>query len=141
MCVTRAAVKAGDDVLIWGIGGGVAQAALQICKARGARVWVTSSKEEKLAKARAMGADETLLHGPAIDVGRVIRARTGKRGMDVVVDSVGAATWNQSLGALGRRGRLVMFAASSGINGLSWDRQWVTTRSSMQSPVSWWRDG
>src|SRR5690606_15144895 len=90
MCVTRAQVREGDEVLIWGIGGGVALAALQICKARGARVWVTSSSEEKLAKARALGADETIRHGPDVDVGREVRARTGKRGVDVVIDCVGS---------------------------------------------------
>jgi NADPH:quinone reductase-like Zn-dependent oxidoreductase len=114
MCVTRAAVHEGDEVLIWGIGGGVALAALQICKARGARVWVTSGSEEKLELGRALGADETLRHGPDVDIGREIRARTGKRGVDVVIDSVGAATWKQSLGALGRAGRLVTCGGTSG---------------------------
>jgi NADPH:quinone reductase-like Zn-dependent oxidoreductase len=113
MLVTRAKVQAGEQVLIQGIGGGVALAALQIAKLRGARVWVTSGSDEKLAKARALGADETLNH-KNVDVVREIRARTGKRGVDVVVDSVGVATWTQSLGALGKRGRLVSCGATSG---------------------------
>jgi NADPH:quinone reductase-like Zn-dependent oxidoreductase len=91
----------------------VALAALQIAKLRGARVWVTSGSDEKLAKARALGADETL-NLKNVDVVREIRARTGKRGVDVVVDSVGVATWTQSLGALGKRGRLVSCGATSG---------------------------
>ena len=114
MLVTRAQVKAGDEVLIWGIGGGVALAALQIAKRFGARVWVTSRSEAKLERARAMGADETLHHGPRTDIGKEIRARTGKRGVDLVVDSVGQATFAQSLGALGKHGRLVMCGATSG---------------------------
>ena len=113
MLVTRAKVQPGEQVLIQGIGGGVALAALQIAKRRGARVWVTSGSDEKLAKAAALGADETLNYTKA-DVAREIRARTGKRGVDVVVDSVGAATWAQSLGALGKRGRLVSCGATSG---------------------------
>ncbi len=135
MIVTRAQVKAGDEVLIWGIGGGVAQAALLFAKARGARVWVTSGSDEKLARARAMGADEVINH-TGIDVGREVRARTGKRGVNVVVDSVGAATWEQSLGALGRAGRLVTCGGTSGhtlqtdVRRLYWN-QWSLLGSTM----------
>ena len=113
MVVTRARVRPGERVLIQGIGGGVALAALQICKALGAEVWVTSRSAAKLARARALGADESFDTGAA-DVAREIRARTGKRGVDVVVDSVGTATWTQSLGALARGGRLVTCGATSG---------------------------
>ncbi|HEX2777852.1 MAG TPA: zinc-binding dehydrogenase [Gemmatimonadaceae bacterium] len=112
MVVTRAQVRPGENVLIQGIGGGVALAALQICKSVGARVWVTSRSEEKLERARALGADETII--AASDVAREVRARTNKRGVDVVVDSVGKATWTQSLGALARGGRLVTCGATSG---------------------------
>jgi NADPH:quinone reductase-like Zn-dependent oxidoreductase len=113
MVVSRANVQRNENVLIQGIGGGVAIAALQIAKMRGARVWVTSSSESKLAQAIALGADETLNY-KTMDVAREIRARTGKRGVDVVIDSVGTATWAQSLGSLGKRGRLVTCGASSG---------------------------
>lgn len=113
MLVTRANVGPDDDVLIWGIGGGVAQAALQIAKQRGARVWVTSGSDEKLERARELGADEILNHRTT-SVGKEIRARTGKKGVSVVVDSVGQATWEQSLIALGRGGRLVTCGATSG---------------------------
>jgi NADPH:quinone reductase-like Zn-dependent oxidoreductase len=113
MVVSRAQVSAGDRVLIQGIGGGVAVAALQIAKARGARVWVTSSSDAKLAKAAALGADETLNY-TTTDVARAIRTATGKRGVDVVIDSAGAASWTQSLGALGKRGRLVTCGATTG---------------------------
>ena len=113
MVVTRARLRAGERVLIWGIGGGVAIAALQICKLLGAEVWVTSSSDAKLERARGLGADHTLNH-TTHDVAREIRAATGKAGVDVVVDNVGAATWKQSLGALGKRGRLVTCGATSG---------------------------
>jgi NADPH:quinone reductase-like Zn-dependent oxidoreductase len=113
MVVTRAKVGPDDDVLIWGIGGGVAMAAMKIAKQLGARVWVTSSSDEKLERARALGADETLNYR-STDVGKEIRARTGKRGVSVVIDDVGAATWKQSLVALGKGGRLVTCGATSG---------------------------
>jgi NADPH:quinone reductase-like Zn-dependent oxidoreductase len=113
MVVTRARVQAGEDVLIWGIGGGVAIAAVQICKQLGARVWAVSSSEEKLRHAADLGADE-LLNRSTVDVGKTIRERTGKRGVDVVIDNVGTATWPHSLQALGRRGRLVSCGATSG---------------------------
>ena len=112
MVVSRARVAPGDLVLIQGIGGGVALAALQICKSLGARVMVTSRSREKLARARTLGADETIESGP--DVAREVRARTSKRGVDVVVDSVGQATWSASLGALAKGGRLVTCGAASG---------------------------
>ncbi|HEX6022360.1 MAG TPA: zinc-binding dehydrogenase [Solirubrobacter sp.] len=135
MVVTRAQVQPGEDVLIWGIGGGVAIAALQICKAIGARVWVTSSSDAKLERARRLGADETVNHRE-VEVGRVVRERTGKRGMDVVIDNVGQATWKQSLIALGRRGRLVTCGATSGslvetdVRRMFWN-QWTLMGSTM----------
>lgn len=115
MCVTRARVRAGDHVLIWGIGGGVALAALQICKSLGAHVWVTSSSADKLARAKAMGADELLDHA-TMDIGKEIRARTRKRGVDVVIDCVGERTWAQSLNSLVKGGRLVTCGGTSGPN-------------------------
>jgi NADPH:quinone reductase-like Zn-dependent oxidoreductase len=113
LMVTKAQVRPGDTVLIWGIGGGVSLAAMLIAKARGARVWVTSSSDEKLSRALAMGADEGFNHR-TVDVAREVRTRTNKRGVDVVVDSVGEATWQKSLLALGRGGRLVTCGATSG---------------------------
>jgi NADPH:quinone reductase-like Zn-dependent oxidoreductase len=113
MLVTRAMLRPAEQVLIQGIGGGVALSALQIAKQVGARVWVTSSSDEKLARARSMGADETINYHRT-DVAKEVRARTGKRGVDVVVDSVGEATWQASLGALSKSGRLVTCGATSG---------------------------
>ena len=135
MLVTRAAVNSGDNVLIWGIGGGVAQAAMRIALMRGARVWVTSGSDEKLARARELGAHETINHRTT-SVGREVRTRTRKRGVDVVVDSVGESTWNESLIALGRGGRLVTCGGTSGpmvqtdIRRLFWN-QWTIMGSTM----------
>jgi len=113
MLVTRAQLRPDEHVLIQGIGGGVAIAALQIARHIGAHIWVTSSSDAKLARARELGADETLNYNTT-DVASEIRARTGKRGVDVVVDSVGQASWQSSLGALGKFGRLVTCGATSG---------------------------
>src|SRR4030081_209300 len=135
MLVTRAQVSDGERVLIWGIGGGGALACLQIAKMLGAHVTVTSSSDEKLARARALGADDTINH-TGVDVGREMRTRTGKKGVDVVVDSVGEQTWSQSLGALGRRGRLVTCGGTSGptvttdVRRLFWN-QWSILGSTM----------
>lgn len=135
MLVSRARLVADEHVLIWGIGGGVALACLQIAKLLGAYVTVTSGSDEKLGRARALGADDTINHR-GVDVGREMRARTGKRGVDVVVDSVGEATWSQSLGALGRRGRLVTCGGTSGplvttdVRRLFWN-QWSILGSTM----------
>ena len=128
-------MRPGDQVLIWGIGGGVALAALQICKRIGATVWVTSGSDDKLARARTLGADHTLNHRTD-DVPRVVREATAKRGMDVVIDSVGEATWARSLLALGRRGRLVTCGGTSGpmlqtdVRRLFWN-QWSLLGSTM----------
>ncbi|HEY3220742.1 MAG TPA: zinc-binding dehydrogenase [Gemmatimonadales bacterium] len=113
MLVTRAQLKAGETVLIWGIGGGVSLAALRIAKLLGARAIVTSSDDAKLAAAKQLGADITLNHRTE-KVSLEIRALTNKRGVDVVVDNVGAATWEDSLRSLRRGGRLVICGATSG---------------------------
>ena len=137
MVVSRAQVRNTDQVLIRGIGGGVALASLQIAKARGARVWVTSGSDAKLARAHTLGADELLNHRTQ-DVAKEVRTRTGKRGVDVVVDCVGEATWASSLGALGKRGRLVTCGGTSGPNlqidvrRLFWN-QWTIMGSTMGS--------
>ena len=113
MVVTRAQVKPGETVLVWGIGGGVSLAAMRIAKLRGARLIVTSSSDAKLEHAKRLGADVTLNHRSQ-KVSQEVRALTAKRGADVVVDSVGEATWNESLRSLGRGGRLVTCGGTSG---------------------------
>ena len=113
MLVTRAQVQAGETVLVWGIGGGVSLTALRIAKLLGARVIATSSDDGKLAEARRLGADFTLNHRTQ-KVSQEVRALTNKRGVEVVVENVGAATWEESLRCLKRGGRLVTCGATSG---------------------------
>lgn len=115
MVVTRARVQPRETVLIWGVGGGVALTALRIAKLKGARVIVTSSQDAKLEQALRLGADVTLNHRTQ-RVSQEVRALTDKRGADVVIDSVGEATWDESLRALGRGGRLVTCGGTSGPN-------------------------
>ncbi len=113
MMTGRARVRAGETVLIWGIGGGVAQSCLQIAKMIGATVIVTSSSDEKLERARGFGADHLINHARD-DVPKMVRAITDGRNADVVVDNVGEATWQNSLRALGRGGRLVTCGGTTG---------------------------
>jgi NADPH:quinone reductase-like Zn-dependent oxidoreductase len=113
MLTRRAALGPGETVLIWGIGGGVALAALRIARLLGARVIVTSGSAEKLARAGELGAELGINHATE-DVPGVVREYTDRRGVDVVVDSVGEKTWDRSLRCLARRGRLVVCGATSG---------------------------
>ena len=113
MLVTRARLQAGETVLIWGIGGGVALAALQITKLFGARAIVTSGTEAKLSLAQGLGADVVLNHRHA-DVAPEVRKHTGGRGADIVVDSAGEQSWQGSLRSLRRGGRLVTCGATTG---------------------------
>jgi NADPH:quinone reductase-like Zn-dependent oxidoreductase len=113
MLVTKAAVREGDWVLIWGIGGGVALAAFELCRALGARTIVTSSSAEKLARARDLGADVAVNHVDE-DVVQAVKDATEGRGADVVVETVGEATWERSLSAAAQEGRIVVCGATSG---------------------------
>ncbi|HXN02968.1 MAG TPA: zinc-binding dehydrogenase [Candidatus Dormibacteraeota bacterium] len=113
MLMTKARVTPGESVLILGIGGGVALAALQIAKHVGARVFVTSGSAEKLKRAQALGAD-VLINHQETDFSREVWRITEKRGIDVIVDNVGAATWDRSIRALAKGGRLVTCGATSG---------------------------
>ncbi len=114
MLATRAGLREGEWVLVWGIGAGVATAALAIAKALGARVVVTSTSDEKLARARELGADAAVrTDGDVVDE---VRALTGGRGVDVVVEHVGEATWKTSLQAVRKEGRIAVCGATSGPN-------------------------
>jgi len=115
MLVTKAGLREGEWVLVWGIGGGVASAAFQIAKALGARVIATSSSDEKLARAAELGADTTCNHATG-DVKAAVGEATEGRGADVVVEHVGEATWRTSLDAAGQGGRIVVCGATSGPN-------------------------
>jgi len=114
LLITKAQIKPGDDVLIIGIGGGVALAGLQIAKAAGARVIVTSSSDEKLNKAYVLGADVGINHNETPDYHKEVYKITNTRGVDVVLDSVGQATWSRSLRSLRKGGKLVTCGATSG---------------------------
>jgi NADPH:quinone reductase-like Zn-dependent oxidoreductase len=114
MLVTRAGLAEGEWVLVWGIGGGVATAAFQIARALGARTVVTSSSDQKLARARELGADVTVNHADG-DVLGVVKEATGT-GADVVVEHVGEATWKTSLSAAAPGGRVVVCGATTGPN-------------------------
>jgi NADPH:quinone reductase-like Zn-dependent oxidoreductase len=113
MLVTKARLQPGETVLILGVGGGVSSAALQIAKRAGARVFTTSGSAEKLERARKLGADVLIDHRKT-DFSKEVWSLTGKRGVDVVLDNVGAATWEGSIRALARGGRLVTCGATSG---------------------------
>jgi NADPH:quinone reductase-like Zn-dependent oxidoreductase len=114
MLVTRAGLRPGEWVLVWGVGAGVATAALGIAKALGANVIATSRSEEKLERARELGA-EAVLRTDA-DVGEEVKALTDGRGVDVVVEHIGEATWKTSLQAVRAGGRIAVCGATSGPN-------------------------
>jgi NADPH:quinone reductase-like Zn-dependent oxidoreductase len=112
MLVTRASLREGEWVLVWGVGGGLASAANVIAKALGARTIVTSSSDEKLGRVEA---DVKVNHG-SDDVVEAVKEATGGRGADVIVESVGEATWERSLQAAAQGGRVTVCGATSGPN-------------------------
>jgi NADPH:quinone reductase-like Zn-dependent oxidoreductase len=116
MLVRQAHVAADEDVLVMGAGSGVGTAAVQIAKLFGARVIAVAGTEEKLAKARALGADEGI-NPTRQDLGQEIRRLTGKRGADVVFEHVGGAAWQKLIPNLAPGGRLVTCGASAGYEG------------------------
>jgi NADPH:quinone reductase-like Zn-dependent oxidoreductase len=113
MVVSRAGVRPGEQVLIHGIGGGVALAALQLCKLAGASVIVTSSSDEKLARAVELGADFAINYATK-DVAESVRQITKERGVDAVIDAVGAATWPINFQVLRKGGRVVHCGVTTG---------------------------
>jgi NADPH:quinone reductase-like Zn-dependent oxidoreductase len=115
MLVTKAGLREGEWVLLWGIGSGVATAGLAIAKALGARALVTSSSDEKLERARELGADATVNHVSG-DVSAAVKEATEGRGVEVVLEHVGEATWQRSLQSARAGGRIVVCGATSGPN-------------------------
>jgi NADPH:quinone reductase-like Zn-dependent oxidoreductase len=116
MLVTKARVSSGEDVLVLAAGSGVGQAAIQIARIHGARVIATAGSEEKLDRARAIGASEVIHHHKQ-DIAEEIKRLTNKRGVDVVIEHVGEATWARSVRSLARGGRLVTCGATTGAKG------------------------
>jgi NADPH:quinone reductase-like Zn-dependent oxidoreductase len=113
MLVTRAGVQPGEDVLIHAAGSGVGSIGIQIAKLRGARVIATAGSDDKLEKARALGADDVINYTRA-DWPKEVRRLTGRKGVEVVFEHTGAETWPGSIAALARDGRLVTCGATSG---------------------------
>ena len=137
MLIPRARLQEGEWVLIWGIGGGVATAALSLAKALGAQVIVTSSSDAKLEHAKALGADVAVNHETE-DVVAAVKEVTGG-GAHIVVETVGDATWKRTLDAVRPEGRIVICGATTGPNPPAalhrvWWKQLSILGSSMGSP-------
>ena len=113
MLITRARLARGEDVLVLAAGSGVGQAAVQIAVLHGARVFATAGSDEKLERARLLGAHEVIHHHKQ-DVAAEVMRLTNRRGVDVVVEHVGDATWARSMRSLARAGRLVTCGATTG---------------------------
>jgi NADPH:quinone reductase-like Zn-dependent oxidoreductase len=113
MLIGRAELQPGEDVLVLGAGSGVGSAAIQIAKFFGARVTATAGSDEKLAKARELGADHLINHKTQ-KIREEVRRITSKRGVDVVFEHVGTATWDDSIASLALAGRLVTCGNTTG---------------------------
>jgi NADPH:quinone reductase-like Zn-dependent oxidoreductase len=116
MLVTRARLRPAEDVLVWAAGSGVGVAAIQIAKLFGARVIATAGSDRKLDQAKFLGADH-VVHHHRDDVVAEVRRLTGKKGVEIVVEHVGQATWERSIQCLAYRGRLVTCGATTGAAG------------------------
>lgn len=116
MLITRARLKPAEDVLILAAGSGVGSAAIQIAKVTGARVIATAGSEEKALRAKEFGVDDVLLHNKG-DFSKAVRELTNRRGVDVVLEHVGEATWEESIRSLAAGGRLVTCGATTGNEG------------------------
>ena len=126
MLVTRANVSPGESVLVLGAGSGVGSAAIQIAKLHGARVIATAGSEDKLRRAKELGADDLINHAQQ-DIAEEARKITQKRGVDIVFEHVGSATWERSIRALAVGGRLVTCGATTGY-GAQTDIRYVYSR-------------
>jgi NADPH:quinone reductase-like Zn-dependent oxidoreductase len=114
MLMTRAGLRTGETVLIHGIGGGVALAGLQLAKLAGGGVIVTSSSDEKLSRAKAIGADDIINYRTVEDLTGIVKDITKGRGVDVVIDTVGAGTWSTNFSIVRRGGRIVLCGVTTG---------------------------
>jgi NADPH:quinone reductase-like Zn-dependent oxidoreductase len=115
MLVTRANVRPGEDVLIQAAGSGVGSIGIQVAKLHGARVLATAGSEEKLAKAKSLGADEVINY-TRDDWPKEVKRLTARKGVDVVFEHTGAATWPGSIASMKTGGRLVTCGATSGFD-------------------------
>ena len=151
MLVGRARLRAGEDVLVIGAGSGVGSAAVQIARMLGARVIASASDAAKLARARELGAHETIDHARE-DLGKRARELTGKKGVEVVFEHVGGRIFEQGVAALARNGRLVTCGATIGkdasldLNALFGKHltlmgSWMGRRSELVEVLEFVRDG
>jgi NADPH:quinone reductase-like Zn-dependent oxidoreductase len=113
MLIGRAAIQPGEDLLVLGAGSGVGSAAIQIGKISGARVIATAGSDAKLEKAKELGADEVINHAKQ-KISDEVKRLTDRRGVDVVFEHVGTATWDASMASLATGGRLVTCGATTG---------------------------
>ncbi len=113
MLVTRARLAPGEDLLVWGAGSGIGSIAIQIGKLMGAHVIAVAGTDAKLEKARALGADDVINHASQ-DVLAEIRKLTARKGVDVVFEHVGEATWERSIAAMAWGARLVICGNTTG---------------------------
>jgi NADPH:quinone reductase-like Zn-dependent oxidoreductase len=118
MLVARARLRPGETVLVHAAGSGVSTAAIQIADLFGARILVTAGSEEKLARARELGAEAGVNYRRQ-DFVEEVRRWTGKRGVDVIVDHVGQDVWEGNIKSLARGGRLVLCGNTSGREGIT----------------------
>ncbi|HEX9652705.1 MAG TPA: zinc-binding dehydrogenase [bacterium] len=118
MLVHQAKLQPGEDILILAAGSGVGSAGIQIAKLVGARVIAAASTDEKLQKAKELGADDTINYSN-LDFLELVRSITNKRGVDVVFEHVGKATWEKSIKALCKGGRLVTCGATTGYDAVT----------------------
>jgi NADPH:quinone reductase-like Zn-dependent oxidoreductase len=115
MLVSRARIRQGQTVLVLGAGSGVGIAAIQIAKLFHARVITTAGDQKKLAKAVALGADFGINHYQQ-KISQEVRRITNKEGVDIVVEHVGEATWEESMKSLKPGGTIVTCGATTGPN-------------------------
>lgn len=118
MLVTRAQVRPGEDVLILAAGSGVGSMGIQVAKLLGTRVIATAGSDEKLERAKALGADEVINYSTH-DFAAEVRKLTHKKGVEVVLEHTGEVTWEKSIASLARNGRLVTCGATSGYRGMT----------------------
>jgi NADPH:quinone reductase-like Zn-dependent oxidoreductase len=114
MLLDKARVQRHETVLVMAAGSGVGVAAIQIAKLQGAHVIAASSSDDKLAKARALGADEVVRYGEGVDLGAELRRMTAKRGVDVIIESLGGPLFPALLRSLAPGGRLVTCGNTAG---------------------------
>jgi NADPH:quinone reductase-like Zn-dependent oxidoreductase len=114
MLINRAGLKPGETVLIHGIGGGVALACLQVAKLVDAMVIITSSSDEKIEKAKGLGADYGINYHATANISEAVKELTKNRGVDIVVDTVGAATWPVNFEVVKKAGRIVLCGVTGG---------------------------